>query len=779
MPLASGARLGPYVIVAPLGAGGMGEVYRAHDTRLQRDIALKALPAQVASDPTHLRRLQREAKAIASLNHPNIVTLHTFEEVDGVHFLTMELIDGQSLNHTLAPGGLPLSEILNLAQSLSDALVAAHQKGVVHRDLKPSNVMVTKDGLVKVLDFGLAKLSVANAAADPDATQATTFTSLTSPGQVMGTVPYMAPEQLRGETVDERTDIFTLGIVLYELATGRRPFTGKSPSDITSAILRDPPAPVTSVRAELPRDLSRVIDRCLEKDPDRRFQTAKDVRNEVRLLRRESGVAEASGARAPSLASALDPIPSDMPSIAVLPFVNRSPDEENEYFADGLSEELLNVLAKIRGLRVASRTSAFHFKGKDVDLPTVARKLNVATILEGSVRKVGKRVRITAQLIQVATDSHLWSETYDREVEDIFAVQDDIAQAVVRELRVALLGEKPGASANAAVLADVEAARRGRGQDPEAQRLYLQGRFFVNRYTATEVAKGIEYYKHALSLDPEYGLAWAGLSEAYASQGDRGQAPPAEAYDRARGAAERALQVEPELAEGHAALGMAQMHDWDWKKSTGSIRRALELAPGNVDVVTAAAELESVLGRQEEAITLGRRAVAQDPLSVLARKTLGRHCLYAGRLDDAEVEFRTILDISPSGGLAHHLLGLAHLLKGKPEKALAEMEQEPEEVFRLLGFALAHHGANRAPESNAALRQLIEKDSKTAACQIAHAYAYRGESDRAFEWLERAYVERDIGLAWSKAHPLLRNVHGDPRWLPFLEKMGLGETTMG
>lgn len=776
MPLASGARLGPYVIVAPLGAGGMGEVYRAHDTRLQRDVALKALPTHVASDPSHLRRLQREAKAIAALNHPNIVTLHTFEEVDGVHFLTMELVDGESLSRTLVPGGLPLPQVLNLAQSLTDALVAAHQKGVVHRDLKPSNVMVTKDGLVKVLDFGLAKLSLAGTAADADATQATTFTSLTNPGQVMGTLPYMAPEQLRGETVDERTDIFSLGIVLYELATGRRPFTGKSPSDVTSSILRDPPVPVTSVRAELPRGLERVIDRCLEKDPEHRFQTVKDIRNEFRLLRRESGVAE-SGARAPSLASALAPIPSDMPSIAVLPFVNRSPDEENEYFADGLSEELSNVLAKIRGLRVASRTSAFHFKGKDVDLPTVARKLNVATILEGSVRKVGKRVRITAQLIQVATDSHLWSETYDRELEDIFAVQDDIAQAVVRELRVALLGEKPGASANAAVLADVEAARRGRGQDPEAQRLYLQGRFFVNRYTAAEVAKGIEYYRQALSLDPEYGLAWAGLSEAYASQGDRGQAPPREAYDRAREAAERALQAEPDLAEGHAALGMTQMHYWDWKGSAGAIRRALELAPGNADVVSAAAELESVLGRQEEAITLGRRAVALDPLSVLARKTLGRHCLYAGRLDDAEAEFRTILDISPSGGLAHHLLGLAHLLKGNPEDALAEMEQEPDEVFSLLGFALAHHDAGRAVESDAALRQLIAKDSKTAACQIAHAYAYRGESDRAFEWLERGYDERDIGLAWAKTHPLLRNVHGDPRWQPFLRKMGLGETT--
>ena len=772
MPLAPGARLGHYVIVAPLGAGGMGEVYRAHDTRLQRDVALKALPAQVASDPSHLRRLQREAKAIAALNHPNIVTLHTFEEVDGVHFLTMELVDGESLNHALARGGLPLSRILNLAQSLTDALVAAHEKGVVHRDLKPSNVMVTKDGLVKVLDFGLAKLSVTGTAADADATQATT---LTNPGQVMGTLPYMAPEQLRGERVDERTDIFALGVVLYELATGRRPFTGKSPSDVTSSILRDPPVPATSVRAELPRDLGRLIDRCLEKDPEHRFQTAKDIRNEVRLLRRDSGVVE-SGARAPSPASALGPIPSQMPSIAVLPFVNRSPDEENEYFADGLSEELLNVLAKIRGLRVASRTSAFHFKGKDVDLPTVARKLNVATVLEGSVRKVGKRVRITAQLIQVATDSHLWSETYDRELEDIFAVQDDIAQAVVRELRVALMGEKPGTSANAAVLADVEAARKGRGRNPEAQRLYLQGRFFVSRYTAAEVAKGIEYYKQALSLDPEYGLAWAGLSEAYASQGDRGQAPPREAYDRARVAAERALQVEPDLAEGHAALGMTQMHDWDWKTSIGSTLRALELAPGNADVVSAAADMESVLGRLEEAITLGRRAVALDPLSVIARKTLGRYCLYAERLDDAVAEFRTILDISPSGGLAHHLLGLAYLLKGTPEKALAEMEQEPDEVFRLLGFALTHHAAGRAAESDAALRQLIAKDSKTAACQIAHAYAFRGESDRAFEWLERAYDERDIGLAWAKTHPLLLNVHGDRRWRPFLEKMGLGET---
>ncbi|MDM7916416.1 MAG: serine/threonine-protein kinase [Candidatus Eisenbacteria bacterium] len=373
MMLAPGTRLGSYEILAALAAGGMGEVYRARDHRLGRDVAVKVLPRDVSSDPGRLARFEREAKSVAALSHPNIVMLHSIEETNGTRFLTMELVEGQGLDRLVTPAGLPLERVLDIAIPLADALVAAHDRGIVHRDLKPANVMVTREGRVKVLDFGLAKLASSDAARDSglDATQAETEAlTISTAGQVVGTVPYMAPEQLRGGPVDARTDLFSLGIILFELLTGRRPFGGVTSADVGSSILRDPPTPVHSLRADLPSDLERVIGRCLEKDPERRLQTARDVRNELELLRRviEKGDAGTSTMSTPGAAirpnQPAAPAPAkESPSIAVLPFVNRSRDEDDEYFSDGLADELLNVLAKIRGLRVAARSSAFTFKG--------------------------------------------------------------------------------------------------------------------------------------------------------------------------------------------------------------------------------------------------------------------------------------------------------------------------------------------------------------------------------------------------------------------------------
>jgi serine/threonine protein kinase len=520
MPLSTGTRLGTYQITGPLGAGGMGEVYRARDTRLGREVAIKVLPEGVASNPDRLARFEREARAVAGLNHPNIVTLHSVEDEDGVRFLTMELVDGQSLDRLVTPGGLPLARVLDLSIPLANALVAAHERGVVHRDLKPGNVMVTHDGWVKVLDFGLAKVAAGDAP-DPGATiGATEGGPISGEGQVLGTVPYMAPEQIRGEAVDARSDLFAFGIILYELATGRRPFAGDSPADVSSAILRDVPAPLLSLRADLPRDLNRIVSRCLEKSQRDRFQTARDVYNELRYLEREAGVSAApptpvsgtmpayatpppytsapvtpsASARTPSpftpAPAPVSPAPSssgsvfgrgaaplhDVPSIAVLPFVNRSRGEEDEYFSDGLADELLSVLTKVRGLRVAARASSFQFRGSNEDLAVIGEKLNVATLLDGSVRKSGNRVRISVQLVKAADRVQLWSETYDRSLEDIFAVQDDIAQSVVRELRTTLFGESPDSKARGAARDDVAVAAKGHGQNPEAHRLYLQGK---------------------------------------------------------------------------------------------------------------------------------------------------------------------------------------------------------------------------------------------------------------------------------------------------------------
>jgi len=474
---------------------------------------------------------------------------------------------------------------------------------------------------------------------------------------------------------------------------------------------------------------------------------------------------------APSGATSGDNAP---PSIAVLPFVNLSRDEENEYFADGLSEELLNVLAKIRGLRVASRTSAFHFKGKDVDLPTVAQKLNVATILGGSVRKSGKRVRITAQLIDAATDSHLWSETYDRELDDIFAVQDDIAQSVVKELRAALLREPAGTAAGKSAAADVRQAAIGRSDNSEAFQLYLQGKFFGERTTQADTDKAIDLLQQALAIDPDFALAWTGLSRIHQVQAGFGFAPIDEGFERAREAAQHALRLAPDLAEGHIELGLVlEMHDWNWTAADTCFRRALELAPGDAHALRAAAGLARVLGRLDEALELMRKAIALDPLSASTHRQLALIHVMADRLDDAAASFQLALDLSPGAGLNHAFLAVVRVLQGRGQEALVLAEAESHGVFRNVALAMTQHALGRATESDAALQALIDGFAWTAAYQIAEVYAHRNEVEKAFEWLERAYVQRDPGVAFSAGDAFLRPLRGDPRWRPFLHRMRL------
>ena len=468
------------------------------------------------------------------------------------------------------------------------------------------------------------------------------------------------------------------------------------------------------------------------------------------------------------------PVDRETPSIAVLPFVNMSRDEDNEYFADGLSEELLNVLAKIRGLRVASRTSAFYFKGKDVDLASVAQKLNVANVLEGSVRKSGKRVRITAQLIEAATDSHLWSETYDRDLDDIFAVQDDIAQSVVKELRSALMGEATGATAAAAAKAEVEAAAAGRADDPEAYRLYLQGRFLVDRLTAADVARGIELFQQALARDPGYALAWTGLSHAYGVQAGYGWAGIAEGYERAREAAKRALALAPILAEAHIRLGqVSELFDWNWQAANDSYQKALRLAPDNPDVLMAVAGITRILGGALKAIELYRRVTTLDPLSSAAHRTLGLRLFLMGRLDEAATTLQAARELNPNTGLVHCFLAVTRLAQGRPQEALALAEQERLPVFRLMGLGIVQHGIGNRAASDDALRQLAQDYGEEAAYQVAILHVCRGEFESAFEWLERAYAQRDPGLVNTAFDPHFKPMHGDPRWVAFVRKMGL------
>ena len=461
------------------------------------------------------------------------------------------------------------------------------------------------------------------------------------------------------------------------------------------------------------------------------------------------------------------------PSIAVLPFVNRSHDEDDEYFSDGLADELLNVLTKIRGLRVAARSSAFTFKGTKATLAEVGRALNVATVLEGSVRKSGNRLRISVELVNVADGYHLWSERYDRTLEDIFEVQDDIAQSVVNELRATLLGEATDPKTVTEVNAQLAAATRGRTADPEAHRLYLQARHFLDRRNRDDTTKGIGYLERALELDPAFVLAWAELSRAYATEASEGWIPVAEGLGRAREAVARALIPEPELAEGHTQLGWIRMHDWDWRGAEASYRRARELAPGNTLVLRRAGALAANLGRLDEGIALYRRAIEQDPLSAAAYHNLGAALDAAGELPEAERAYRKALELAPQRIVAHATLALNLLAQGQCDEALAEALREAEAMWRIWALAIIHHAAGRSDDAHAAQRELIAKHSEDAAYQVAEVYAAWGERDLAFEWLERAYTQRDSGLIEMQWRPQLRSLHGDPRWQTFLRKMRL------
>jgi len=804
MPLLPKTRLGTYEILGLLGAGGMGEVYRARDTRLGREVAVKVLPKAVASSPDRLARFEREARTVAGLNHPNIVTLFSVEDEDGTRFLTMELVEGQSLDRLIAPGGLPISRVLELAMALANALVAAHERGVIHRDLKPGNVMVTRDGWVKVLDFGLAKVASGEGPGLGETIGATAAAPISGHGLVLGTVPYMAPEQIRSETVDARSDLFAFGVILYELATGRRPFTGATPADVSSAILRDVPLAALAIRGDLPRDLNRIVERCLEKDPRDRFQTARDVYNELRYILRETGMssvaptplttqtsrpmptptpASPSGAPTPpsspplatqfpsgsSVSVGLSP---DAPSIAVLPFVNRSRGEEDEYFSDGLADELLNVLTKVRGLRVAARASSFQFKGKNEDLAVIGEKLNVAALLDGSVRKSGNRVRISVQLVKASDRVQLWSETYDRSLDDIFAVQDDIAQSVVKELRTTLLRETDS-DASGTAKAEVAAVAAGHGQSPEAHRLYLQGKYFIDRLNGEDTEKGIQYLSEALALDPSHAAAWAELSRAHANRGAYGWAPVVEGYRKAREAALRALQLAPGLAEGYVRLSAIQRtHDWDWRGAEESIRKALELAPGSAEVLRSAGMLAHMLGRFEEAESLIRRSIEQDPLNANGYTAIGQNYRSVDRLPDAEKAYRKAIELSPQRIGANMVLAIIVADQGRDSDALAVASLEPADWARLTSLAYVHHLGDRKRESDLALRQLEARHAADSAYQIAAIHSQRGDLDAAFTWLDRSIAERDAGTAQVVVEPAFRPLHGDPRWAEVLKKVG-------
>jgi serine/threonine-protein kinase len=647
--LAQGTKLLDYEIVSLLGSGGMGDVYCARDPRLHRAVAIKVLPSFLSSDPDRLRRFEHEARAVASLNHPNVVTIHSIEEAGGVHFLTMELVEGQTLDRLIPKGGLPLEQFFEFAKPLADAVAAAHSKGIVHRDLKPGNIMVDTRGSIKVLDFGVAKMAEPSGPGSQDSRLS--GDSLTAPGMMIGTLPYMSPEQMQGKNLDHRSDLFSLGAVLYEMATGQRPFSGDTPAELMSSILRDRPKPVAELRADLPASLDRVLNRCLAKEVSDRYGSARDLLSAIGQLQQEFFAGLQAGATSSSEAS-----------VAVLPFLNLSADQENEFFADGITEEIINALAQIKGLHVAARTSSFSFKGKHVDLRIISERLNVRTVLEGSVRMAGNQVRITVQLVNVADGYHLWSEKYDREMKDIFAIQDEIARSIAERLKVTLENEQPLVKAGTDNL--------------EAYQLYLKGRvLFFQR--GPRLRSAFDCFKRAVLLDANYALAWAALADAYNMLAFYGLAQPAECLPQGKAASHRAVALDPSLAEAHTALALTHLFcDWDQPKAELEFLRALELNPRYLQARSwyGLFCLQWEEGRLEEGIAQTKQAAEFDPLSGYAKGMLACAYLNAGKLDEAVQAARAALQLDPESFLAFFTLITALHGQGQFEEATAKAQ---------------------------------------------------------------------------------------------------------
>ena len=767
-PSLIGRQLGSYMVLSLLGAGGMGEVYRARDTKLGRDVAIKVLPSAFTTDPDRLARFRREARAVAALNHPHIVTIFSIEEHDAVPFMTMELIEGRTLDLGIPGGGLSLARFFDIAIALADALSAAHRKSIIHRDLKPANVMVTTDGNVKVLDFGLARAVDADRV---DAGDDVTSLGLTQTGIIVGTMPYMSPEQIEGKPLDHRTDLFSLGIVLYELATSQRPFRGDSSPALMSSILKDHPEPVGERRADIPADVCRLIGRCLEKDPRDRIQTANEILVELKAQRRawESG---AGGAIRPAAPDSTPRPAERAASIAVLAFTDMSAAKDQDWFCDGIAEEILNALTPLKGLRVAARRSAFSFKGKGDDLRTIGEKLNVTTVLEGSVRRAGDRVRITVQLSDVANGFQLWSERYDRELKDIFDVQDEIAKSITERLRVSLAGGKDDRL--------VEQATK----NIEAYQLYLKGRALVDRRGAS-VPPGLVLLRAAIELDPGYALAWAGVADALTVLAYSGAARGCESRTQAMAAAKRSIELDPTSAVCHTAFACASLlYENNRAMANQAFERALELSPSYAmgRCWYANFYLNWARGDFKRGIAEARRALDSDPLSAYVTMTLGVSLFTAGQLDEAIDTCRRAIQLDPESFVSRWALGIALGMAGRSTEAVSTLEAAAEMSGRhslaLTGLAgVLGQGGKRA-EALALHRELMDRAlrSYVSPSHLALTAEAAGQHEEAMAFARRAWDDREPSfILWARHFPQYRTLHSDPRFAAILREMDLPE----
>ena len=676
----------------------MGEVYRATDTKLGRDVALKVLPAEMASNPERLARFQREARAVAALNHPQIVTLYSVEEADGVHFLTMELVEGQPLDKQIPANGLPVERIFEIATALAEALAAAHEKGIVHRDLKPGNVMVAKDGRVKVLDFGLAKITAREKAMPSDSELSTAVK--TREGIVMGTVAYMSPEQLQGRTVDHRTDIFSLGIMMYEMASGQRPFQGASSAELASAILRDTPQPLGEIRTDLPADLERIVRLCMEKNPRRRFQSALDIYNELDELHKLSQ-GPARRTRAAAAAIPFAATSKRISAIAVLPLSNLSHEPEEEYFADGMTDALITDLAKVGRIKVISRGSVMHYKGTTKPLSQIASELHVDAVVEGSVFRAGDRVRISAQLIRAATDEHMWAERYDRKLEDILALQDQLARAIAGEVD-AVLQAPPGA-----------VRPTPRKVDPEVYLLDLRGRHANEKRNESGFRTGVEVFQQAIDRDPTYAPAYAGLAESLSMLANYGIVAPPEVMPRILAAAQKALDLDESSADAHRVLAFVRWQfEFAWQEAMTEYERALELGPNSALTNYWFGIFLAVIGFFDRAHVLLKRAQERDPLSLVIPAVQGWTYFFARRFEEAIPYYRRVLAVDANHYVALWFLGETLVELGNYDEGIAALEKAlalSGRISRLLGYVGYAYG--RAGRGDDARRMLAELEA--------------------------------------------------------------------
>ena len=833
MSLAAGTKLGRYEIRSQLGAGGMGEVYLVQDTQLERTIALKILPDEVANDRQRMHRFVQEAKAAAALNHPNIAHIYEIGESNGTSFIAMEYIDGATLRQHMARTQLDLGETLDISIQIASALAAAHEAGIVHRDIKPDNIMLRRDGLVKVLDFGLVKLTEPQSATDTEApTKALVHTDA---GTVMGTANYMSPEQARGQKLDARTDIWSLGVMLYELTTGRSPFSGATATDIIASIVKTEPIPLTRFSPELPSKLEEIVAKALEKDREERYQTVKDLLVDMRRLRKRldfeaelerskppddlagQGVAisgghspiqtsgkatRTSGLNSAQPMSSAEYVASEIKrhktaallvlltlvvavsvilyfayfsavsntaidSIAVLPFTNQSGDENADYLSDGIPEMIIYSLSQLPSLKVTARNSAFRYKGKDTDAQTVGRELGVQAVLTGRLTQRGDNLMVSAEVVDAQSNRLLWGGQYNRKLSDILVVQEDIAKEISEKLRLRLTGEER------------RQLTTGATGNPEAYQLYLKGRYFWNKRTGDAINKSIEYFNQAIEKDPNYALAYAGLADSYVILPGYTSITGKEAYPRARVAATKALEINDKLAEAYTARAyISELFDWDFANAERDFKRSIELNPNYPTARQWYGEYLTAMGRHAEAIDELKKAQKLDPLSLIINTELGNAFSFAGQDDQAIEQLRRTLDMDSSFAPAHRGLGWAYTRKEMYAEAIAEFQKaislEKDNTFSLMSLGYAYGVSGKREDAQRILDQLIELSKRfyVPPTFIAAVYVGLGDKDQAFQWLEKAYSERDDLLYLKVAPPWVR-LSSDPRFSSLVRRVGL------